>query len=120
MRKPIRGRLVKSTLAVALIAFSQTTYANFACAGKMLRVALSPSGTVQVHNGYGTHYLCEIDGNSVGFTPESCKAVFSMLLAAKLSGEVVTFYYRTGNYTSCADLPNWAAPDPKPYHILES
>ena len=107
-------------LTLVLLIFSiYATSANAAivCTGKLKRVAMSPGGTVQVDYGYGVHYLCRFTESYGGFSPDTCKAMYSTLLTAFAAKHEVSFYFDSNGYASCADLPNWSALSPAPYHI---
>jgi len=114
----VKSRLVSAALAVlTVVTLVSPAYAQLPCAGKLSKLALSPQyGTVQIDYGYGVHYLCSVIQNQGLFTPETCKATYSMLLSAFHAQTEVSFIF-ADTYTSCADLPNWAPLNPSPYHI---
>lgn len=92
---------------------------TFSCSGKVTLLALHPqNGIVQVSNGHGVHYLCQLQAVYQGVPAEVCSAMYSMLLAAKASGKAINFMYSSpDDAKSCATLGNWAVPDPFPYFI---
>ena len=92
---------------LSLFASFGTTAAH-ECTGKVLTVDLSASSTVHVSiNGIGSgNIVCSLTANEGLFTPESCKAAFSMLTAAKLSGSNVRLWFKDDRNTSC-NKGNW-------------
>jgi len=112
-----KNRFVSAALAVLTsVVLASPAYAQLQCVGTVSKVALNPQGLVQVDYGYGVHYLCSVSQNHGDFTPETCKATYSMLLSAFHAQSEVHFFF-AHTYATCADLPNWASLNPSPYHI---
>jgi len=112
------GGLMKklAALFLALGFYSPSTYAAIACTGNVSLLALSPgNGIVQVSNGFGVWYLCSVSSVVNGVPTESCKAVYSTLLAAQASGRTMTMDFDTT--AQCSQLGNWAVPNPIPYYM---
>ena len=99
-----------------LCVLAPSAQANLFCTGTLTRLSMHPNGTLQINIGYGTQYLCSFTQNHGTFTPETCRAVYSLLLSAYHAQSPVTLAF-TGNYVTCQDLPDWASFDPSPYHI---
>ncbi len=114
----VKNRFVSAALAVlTTTVLASPACAQLQCAGTLSKVALHPQyGTLQIDYGYGVHYLCSVIQNEGLFTPETCKAAYSLLLSAFHAQTEVRFFF-ADTYTTCADLPNWAALNPSPYHI---
>lgn len=100
----------KFLVVIASIFFyAQTVKADVDCSGKVqhLSLALTTTGvvTVALEGGPTMVYLCAIDGPVYnGVSSEVCKAMYSTLMAAKLSGKKVLIRFYGQN--SCA-LPGW-------------
>lgn len=82
-------------------------YANTTCTGKLNYVSLNPNdGLVQMNFGYGTQYHCKVTETWNSIDPESCQAVYSMLLAAQMAGKSIEARYN-GDFTcSSSELGN--------------
>lgn len=81
-----KNRFVSAALAVLTsVVLASPAYAQLQCVGTVSKVALNPQGLVQVDYGYGVHYLCSVSQNHGDFTPETCKATYSMMMSS-LSG----------------------------------
>ena len=106
-------------LLTCSLASAPSFSAQYTCTGLVIDLALNPAGLVQANTGYGNHYLCSIGSVFNGITPEVCKAWYSMLTTAKVTGATVTQWYDTtqGTALNCSQLQNWAAPSPIPYRI---
>jgi hypothetical protein len=101
------------TFLISLFVASGNCFADIDCTGTVesLSVQLSTHGTItlSLSGGPSYVYICNLDGataNGVSF--ETCKAMYSTLLAAKLSGKKmkIRFY----GYESCGSVPSWAYP----------
>lgn len=111
--KPLVGR---ACFLIAILALAPSAQANLFCSGTLTRVSMHPNGVLQINIGYGVHYLCSFTQNYGSFTPETCRAAYSMLLSAYHAGSPVTLAFNA-NYTACTELPDWAEFNPSPYHI---
>lgn len=111
------GKIMRSLLFVLLIFLSASVYANTTCRGKLKSVSLNPdSGTVHLNYGFGTQYHCKINQEWNGVSPETCRTLFSMLLAAQLAGKRIEARYNgdfecssenLGNHTRTQRLMYW-------------
>ncbi|MFL0803277.1 MAG: hypothetical protein K6L81_06140 [Agarilytica sp.] len=102
-----------------LIVCAFRSYAEtFSCSGKVKNVAIGPTTAIlQVNSGYGMHYLCSFKEVKNGVDPETCKAWYSMFLAAQASKREVSQSYSTSSGETCASLGSWVTPDPFPYFV---
>lgn len=78
------------------------------CSGKVNTVDVAGPGIVQVNiSGIGDgNRLCSLTRKLGEYEPEACKAVFSMLLAAKMGNKKVMLYFRNDSSTAC-NKGNW-------------
>lgn len=107
----VRGR-VSATL-IALL-FSGAAYGNTVCQGYP-SVALSPVGLVQLNIGHGTWYLCSTTSTHGTFSPEGCRSLLAMLIAARAAGQPFRFIFNTT--LPCSGLGDWATPNPQPFYF---
>ena len=72
---------------------------NYACAGPVNGVTVGPSGVVSAESAGGQHwgYFCQIGGSSNNVTPDACKGILAVLLAAQASGKSVNVWYSDSN-----------------------
>jgi hypothetical protein len=85
-------------------------YANYFCTGPVVNVVLSPSGLVTVNAPAAAMnfvYLCQIGATYNGVGSDSCKAILSTLLAARVSAQPITVGY--SDSLTCSTHPAWAA-----------
>lgn len=62
--------------------------ANTTCVGTVQFAGLNPaSGLLLINYGYGVQYHCKVTETWNDVPPESCKALYSMLLSAQLAGK---------------------------------
>jgi hypothetical protein len=92
-------------------------FGKISCPGKIEYLGISPSGLVQVSNGYGVWYLCSLSASYNGYAMEGCKGAYAALLTARATERTVTFYFDVPSGTSCSSFGSWVAPSPAPYHI---
>lgn len=73
------------------------------CAGKVNTVDIQGNGRINVNiEGIGDgNIICSLNTPHGEYTPEACKAVFTLLTAAKFSGVKVRLYFRSDANTSC-------------------
>ena len=103
-------------LAVACLACAPCL-GKISCTGNVAYLGLSPTGLVQVSNGYGVWYLCSLSASYNGYAIEGCKGAYAALLTARAAERPVTFYFDVPSGTSCSSFGSWVAPSPAPYHI---
>ncbi|WP_041590348.1 hypothetical protein [Teredinibacter turnerae] len=102
---------------VALLMLSAGALGNTTCTGALQYVSLNPDNdVVQFNYGFGTQYHCKLSQEYNGVSPESCQAVYSMLLAAQLSSKKIEVRYNgdfscasdeLGNYETTKKLMYW-------------
>lgn len=84
-------------------------HANYECSGTVTYLGFdSGSGTVTVSGpgGLPAIYVCSMVTNGNGWTTDTCKAAYAMLLAAKLSGQTADIFF-SDNLT-CTTQPAWS------------
>jgi len=94
-------------VVAAVFWVSQSAWANYSCTGTTTEVAIDQYGGVNTSNSSGLSWvwLCSIANPSNGVPVDSCKAMYAMLLASKLSGSQVTYWFSDG--LSCTSHPAW-------------
>jgi len=100
-----RTLLCAASVAVA----SQSAFATYSCNGVIDQLNVSPNGVVIVDSttaGLQSVYLCQIGTTANGVSPDACKAILSLLLAAKLSGTSVLWNF--SDSLTCTTHPAWA------------
>lgn len=84
-------------------------HANYACTGTVTYLGFdSGSGTVTVAGpgGLPAIYVCSMVTNGNGWTTDTCKAAYAMLLAAKLSGQTADIFF--SDTLTCTTQPAWS------------
>lgn len=90
---------MKELLIVICLLVASSVQAHQTCVGKLQFVSLNPvNGYVQFNYGYGTQYHCSVNQEFNSVNPASCKAIYSMLLAARLAGKSIQARYN-GDFT---------------------
>jgi len=94
-------------LVVAGSLISQSAWANYACTGTTTNVTIDQYSNVNMSNSSGMEFvsLCNVANPINGISVEACKAMYAMLLASKLSGSQVTYWFSDG--LSCTTHPAW-------------
>jgi hypothetical protein len=113
---------MKKKISALLLAFSFSTnaFSAISCTGNIQVLALNPiSGLVQLNIGYGWWYICSVSSAVNGVPVDTCKSLYSMMLADQASGRQMSLAFDTTNYPSlsCGTIGNWAVPTPFPYYI---
>ena len=98
---------------LSIFLYSQAANADIDCVGNVVGLSLQMTTTgvvtVSLAGGPTAVYLCAVDGGAYnGVSPEVCKAMYSTLMAAKLSNKKMLIRF-SGNYASCSSIPSWAA-----------
>jgi len=87
------GRHFRIGLAIlALTATSVASASTYACVGTIDFVSVSPTGVVTVYSqssGLHVFYPCQLGATVNGVSPDTCKAILSLLLEAKATGAQV-------------------------------
>jgi hypothetical protein len=107
MRSPACLRVLLYVASVAVA--SQSAFAAYSCNGVIDQVNVSPNGVVIVDStaaGLQSVYLCQIGTTANGVSPDACKAILSLILAAKLSGASVLWSF--SDSLTCTTHPAWA------------
>jgi hypothetical protein len=101
--KSTRIFAVAASLAFALPAFA----ADYSCDGAVTGVTVNGSGIVSAANAGGQSwgYFCQLGQTTNGVTPEACKGMLAILLAAQSSGKGVRIWYRDS--ASCSTYRGW-------------
>jgi len=100
-------------IAVLLMTFGYAN-ANTFCYGPISQVSVTPDGhvTVNAQALASSHvYLCSVVSDANGVTTAACKAVLSVLLAAKATGSNVEWAFTDsiacGQRAAWQQLANW-------------
>jgi hypothetical protein len=95
-------------LAVAASLVSQSAWAGYVCTGTTTSVAVDQYGSVNTSNSSGLQwvFLCSVNNPYNGISVDSCKAMYATLMASKLSGAQVSFWFSDG--LSCTTQATWA------------
>jgi hypothetical protein len=98
-------------LAAALVAMSLATpaWADYVCQGTIGRVALNAAGILTVTStaaGFNSGYICQIGATRNGVGPEQCKAIYTLLLVARSTGQQV--HWHSNDALMCSTHPSWA------------
>jgi hypothetical protein len=100
---------VRTALPLALLLVSSAAHANYACIGTVKTVT-GRGETVAAIFSYAPNswtYLCSMSAAAPnGVTPEQCKNVYAMLMAAQLAGKSVQMWY--SDALTCDTQPTWA------------
>jgi len=124
------ARHVRRLACVTLLAMvvSTNALANFTCEGLVTYFGVTPDGGVNVGiNGYGMWSICNVTTTFVGnggrtYSPESCRAWYAAILAAKKTEAPILFYFEssanTANGPECTALGHWVVPNPSPYFLV--
>lgn len=84
----------KLTLCLYLCYLTPFSFGSTTCTGEVKFAGLNPaSGLLLIDYGYGTQYQCKVGEVWNEVPPESCKAFYSMLLAAQMSGKKLQASY---------------------------
>ncbi|ALU44363.1 hypothetical protein [Pseudoalteromonas rubra] len=96
-----------TTLALCAASLSAQAYD---CWGKVKAVDITPGGSVYLTvTGLGeANYVCNVTQKSGSFTAESCRVIFSQMLAASMADKTVTLWFKNGEFNSCT-ATNWSS-----------
>lgn len=95
--------------AAMALATSTAASANYTCEGPVVGLALGPTGIVTVQSIAGIQwpYLCQLRADvQFNTPPDTCKAIYSLLLAAQTSGKNVRLWF--DDNLTCSTHPSWA------------
>ena len=99
---------VSVQLAAALISLPALAL-NYSCDGPVSGVTVGPSGIVSAATagGQAWGYFCQVNGTSAnGTSPEACRGMLAVLLAAQASGKSVRIWFSDEN--SCSTNRSWS------------
>ncbi len=99
---------MRKSLILPLALISPMALSKHNCSGTVSNVDVSSSGNVHVSiSGVGDgNVLCSLESTMGYYKPESCKAVLSLALTAKMSGKNLRVYFENDTDTSCLK-GNW-------------
>ncbi|MDZ7923377.1 MAG: hypothetical protein U5M23_04820 [Marinagarivorans sp.] len=99
---------MKTLFLTALLFTPSLAIASHNCSGVVNNLDIANGGILHVNiAGVGDgNILCSIETKKGLYSPESCKALFSMAMAAKMSGKNLRLYFQNDTDTSCAK-GNW-------------
>jgi hypothetical protein len=95
-----------SILFAALTITTEARAAVYACTGPITFLEMNANGQVTANFGglqFATY--CQVGATANGISSEACKAIYSMLLAARLSGASMTQSFN--DTLTCATHPAW-------------
>ena len=92
-----------------VLAFSSQSYA-YDCVGKVNNVVLNGAGIVTVSFGnINWVYLCSVSSQYNGVTPEACKSMLSVIIAAKMGDKNIQMWFDDkSNDCTNTSHPAWA------------
>ncbi|TDF38549.1 hypothetical protein EYS14_12840 [Alteromonadaceae bacterium M269] len=102
---------MKKLISLTLLLSSFNALSSTICTGKINEVYFNPiSAFVYINYGYGVNVLCSVEQESNRISPESCKTLYSGLLAAEAQGQTATIAYN-GDFTcSTEELGHFVGP----------
>jgi hypothetical protein len=95
--------------------------AQLYCVGSVNQVFSRAGGELSFKAGYRGDYVavCNLQASWNGIAPEQCKHWYAALLAAQLSGSLVTVHYvNAEGYASCAVVPTYSSALAPSYILL--
>ncbi len=94
---------MKKMIFALSLCISSNVLATHGCPGKARSVDIARPDRVQVNiEGIGDgNLLCSLGENHGHFSPEGCKAIYSMLLSAKMSDKSVRLFFINDTNTDC-------------------
>ena len=100
-------------LIVAELFLSLKAHAGAHCVGTLNYPGISQVGDVNVAlagaSGIPIHSICSTLSKGVFHTdPVACKGVYATLLAARLGGNTVGFYYEGATPAGCSAITSWS------------
>jgi hypothetical protein len=112
---------MKRLILILPLLLSISANAAHNCVGKVINVDIARPANVQVNiQGIGDgNLLCSLNQSMGQFAAEGCKAIYSMLLAAKMSDKKVRLYFKNDTNTNCnkGNWQNLADPSHELYYV---
>jgi hypothetical protein len=102
--------IIRSLLIFSIWSISCVVSAAYTCQGKVSGVSLSPhDGRLLVERigPLSWPVLCSVSEESNGVNTETCKVIFSTLIAAQMSQKNVTLWFNDGNDCSTNSHTPW-------------
>lgn len=106
--KSLRKYFKAGVMSVAtLFLLASNAWANYSCIGPVYGVAIDVSGSVYAGSIPGGNWtqLCQISGTVNGVGPESCKAIYTLLITAQTTGRQVQMWFNDN--LTCTTHPAW-------------
>ncbi|MDM3869730.1 hypothetical protein QSV34_00040 [Porticoccus sp. W117] len=84
---------------------------KYSCKGTVQGVTIDPQDGRVFLEKFGDHFawpvLCSVQTEDNGIPPESCKAIYSMLLTAQSTKKQVRFWFNDGKDCTPESHPAW-------------
>ncbi len=103
-------KVIRVILCVVSLCMSSHSLANYICKGKVVGLAIAPQTGVLMAERVGPlswPQLCKLNVEYADISPETCKAIYSTLLAAQMSQKDVTFWFNDGKDCSTTSHAPW-------------
>ena len=101
--------MTRLVLLFVLVAFSSVASAGTQCTSTIKGVSLQPNGSVYLEKFGNWNWLsvCSVNTDANRTNPESCKAIYSLLLSAQISGRKVSFWFNNGRDCTACSQESW-------------
>ena len=100
-----------SSFVFVFLLMASSAQASYICSGAVSGVAVNPfNGQLMAERVAGISWpiLCNLNGVDRNITPESCKAMMTLLLSAQMSGKTVTLWFNDEDEGgSCSSHQGW-------------
>jgi hypothetical protein len=107
-------KMLRAGLTLLVVGFAPTAWSSYSCTGHVKDVAIeATSGDVFVDSLGALSWprLCSVRAAVGNISPEACRAVYSTLLVAQMSGKQVELTSSSTAVSSCAAHPAWTYVD---------
>lgn len=104
----ISNTSVKALVALLFMTSTHLAYAVDYCTGAVGNLGIKRNGQVSLSGpgGMPEVILCELDASANSIAADTCKAIYSTLLAAKSQGREVRLFFSPA-ISSCSGLTAW-------------
>ena len=116
-------RIASVMVAAASLVAPTSSQAVVGCQGKVLHIEVRSDGRVNADWGWGFRQLCyltqDVSAPSFVIKKEACTALYSQLLTAQATGQVLTSYH--SNSSTCAQalaVTGDSMPTEQPYGYM--
>ena len=102
--------MIKKAIFILLVVFSTSANAVYTCTGPVTGLTIEPtSGDVipEAAGGFSWPRMCSVSSSKNGISVESCKVIYSALLAAQTTGKTVTLWFNDNGDCSSSSHPSW-------------